>query len=61
MVFYGEVSMKVAVTIKNGNKKLEALKSAEKHIKAARELFSWALSGPIELEMQEPPKDGSND
>ena len=53
--------MKVEVTVKNGNKKLEALKSAEEHIKAARELFSWALSGQIELEMKEPPEDGSND
>ncbi len=53
--------MKVTVTIKNGNQKLKAIEDAEKHIKEARELFAWALSGPIELEMQEPPKDGSND
>lgn len=53
--------MKVTVTVKNGDAKLQALREAEMHIKKAKEIFLWALSGPMEIEMLEPPKDDGSD
>lgn len=44
--------MKVSFNLKDGDEKLKSLAEAEEHIKKAKQLIMWNLSGEIEVEIK---------
>lgn len=45
--------MRVKVNLKNADEKLNAIEEAERHLKKAKELILWSLSGELEIELTE--------